>query len=93
MGKFSPTPEQKKAFKDVISVIKKAKKLGLVFYGKSEKLVAYTTKADDYIEQDFSNSLGTGFSQVENLSESILSDSGADDYGSYRSLSDEKKFS
>jgi hypothetical protein len=93
MGKHTPTPTQVKIFKDAVKAIKKAKKAGLVIYAKQYDLVAYNKSADDYIESDFLNSLGTGFSQIECLSERCLADSGADDYGSYRSAEDEEKYS
>ena len=93
MIKFTPTIEQEKAYKDVIKAIKKAKKLGLVFYGKSGALVAYTKQADDYIENNFRESLRGRGGQVDNLHENILADSGADDYGSYLTKEDEEKYS
>lgn len=95
MGKHTPTPAQEKAFKDVVKAFKKAKKLGLVFYGKSGSLVAYNSNADDYLEEvDFNESLGTGFQEVEHLSVlGCITDSGADDYGSYRTYEDLEKYS
>ena len=91
---FTPTLEQEKAFKKVETAIKKAQKLGLVFYGKSGDLVAYTKQADKYIEEDFDNSLGTGLSQVDCISKTgLISDSGADDYACYRTKFDEEMYS
>lgn len=91
---FTPTLKQEKAFKKVEIAIKKAQKLGLVFYGKSESLVAYTKQADRYIEEDFDNSLGTGFNQIESISQTgLISDSGADDYACYRTKHDEEMYS
>ena len=93
MGKHSPNEKQIKAFNDVVAAIKKAKTTGLVFYGKCSTLVAYTKKADDYIhEVEFGLGIGTGFRQVECLGATVLKDSGADDYGSYRSENDELKY-
>ncbi len=92
MGKFTLTDEQEKAFKKVISAMKKAQKTGLVIYAKQYDLVAYTREANDYIEENFEKSLATGFNQVENISIACLADSGADDYGCYRSQSDEDYF-
>lgn len=94
MPNFNSTPEQERVFKSLIRVFKKAKKQGLVFYAKSDSLVAYTKDADDYIEEDFEGSLGTRFSPVPYLSSSnCISDSGADDYGNFRSLEDQEKYS
>lgn len=91
---FEPTEKQKKAFKAVIAAIKRANKSGLVFYGKSDYLVAYKKNADEYIDEvDFSDGLATGFSEIEHLSARALSDSGADDYSCYRSYEDQEKYS
>lgn len=93
MGKHEPTKAQEKAFKDVISAIKKAKKAGLVFYAKQWNLVAYRKEADDYLESfNFSEVLSGKGSVVEYLSDNVLSDSGADDYGRYISFEDEEKY-
>lgn len=92
--KFSLTLKQEEAFKKVEKAIKDAKKLGLVFYAKSEKLVAYTKQANDYIEEDFESSLRGKGNQVECISKSgLINDSGADDYGCYRTEADEEKYS
>ncbi|MBC7750068.1 MAG: hypothetical protein H7Z76_16105 [Methylotenera sp.] len=92
--KFSPTKVQEDAFKKVEKAIKEAKKKGLVFYGKSGSLVAYTKQADKYIEEDFKSSLSGQGNQVECISKTgLINDSGADDYGSYRTKSDEEKYS
>jgi len=95
MGKFTPTPAQEKAFKEVAKAFKKAKKTGLVFYGKSSSLVAYKKNADDYVaELDFQESLGTGFAQIDCLSVlGCLADCGADDYPDYRTYEDQENFS
>lgn len=92
---FSPNKEQILAYKKVFKAIKEAQKKGLVFYGKSGNLVAYTKQADKYNnEVDFSETLGTGFSQIDCISESgLITDSGADDYPCYRSQSDEDMYS
>jgi hypothetical protein len=92
MKKHSPTEKQKKAFKDVITAINKAKRLGLVFYGKCNNLVAYTEQANEYFNGDFEMFLGTGFSQIENLCENVLSDSGGDDYSQYKTQADYDEF-
>lgn len=94
MGKFTPTKKQEEAFKEVAKSIKKAKRLGLVFYGKSGSLVAYKANADEYLdEEDLESNLGTGFDQVECISQhGLICDSGADDYGCYRSGEDQEKY-
>lgn len=92
--KFTPTLEQEKAYKKVASAIKNAQKSGLVFYGKSGSLVAYTKQADEYIEKDFEGSLASGRNQIACISETgLISDSGADDYGCYRTERDEERYS
>lgn len=94
MGKFTPTKKQEDAFNDVVKAFAKAKRLGLVFYGKSGSLVAYKKNADDYMEADFEKSLRGGGNQIENLSAfNCISDSGADDYGCYLTKEDEEKYS
>jgi len=92
---FSPNKEQILAFKKVEKAIKDAQKKGLVFYGKSGNLVAYTKQADNYNnEVDFSRTLGTGFGQIPNISKSgLIVDSGADDYPCYRTQADEDMYS
>ena len=89
--KFSPNKKQDLAFKKVAKAIKDAQKTGLVFYAKSDCLVAYTKQADKYnSEVDFRYTLGTGFSQVSCISQTgLIIDSGADDYPSYRTRADE----
>lgn len=86
---FSPTEEQKLAYKKVAKAIKEAKRKGLVFYGKSGSLVAYTKQADAYVESiGFEKCLG-GYGQIDCISETgLIKDSGADDYPSYQSLED-----
>jgi hypothetical protein len=93
--KFTPNKEQIAAFKKVKNAIKEAQKKGLVFYGKSGNLVAYTKQADEYNnEVDFCDTLGNGFSQIECISETgLIVDSGADDYPEYRSQADEDRYS
>lgn len=93
--KFPPNKGQIKAYEKVKKAIKEAQKKGLVFYGKSGNLVAYTKQADDYNnEVDYGKTLATGFSQIECISESgLIIDSGADDYPSYRSQADQDKYS
>lgn len=89
MGKHTPTKKQEEFFKEVEKAFIKARKAGLVFYGKCGSLVAYKKNADDYIEQDFEGSLATGLKEIEFLSSNkCIIDSGADDYGSYRNESD-----
>jgi hypothetical protein len=92
---FSPNEEQIIAYKKVKKAIKEAQKKGLVFYGKSGSLVAYTKEADKYNDEvDFSQTLGTGFSQIDCISEKgLIVDSGADDYPCYRSQADEDRYS
>jgi len=80
---------QQKAYDSVIRAIKSAQKKGLVFYGKSGNLVAYTKQSDSYVDQNgFEACLRANTEQIENLSTSILQDSGADDYPSYINESD-----
>lgn len=88
-----PTNEQEKYFKKVVIAMKEAKKKGLVFYGKSDVLVAYTKEASDYQNIDFNKTLGTGYGTLPHLSaQRVLDDSGADDYASYLNESDEYMF-
>jgi len=83
---------QKKAFDQVVKAIERAKKTGLVFYGKQWDLVAYTKQADDYANEfGFERSL-SGVSQIPYLSKHILADCGADDYSRYRTQEDREKF-
>jgi len=42
---FKITKEQTEAFHDVINAMKKCQRLGLVFYGKSNGLTAYSSNA------------------------------------------------
>jgi hypothetical protein len=94
MGKFTPTKKQEEAFNEVVKAFKKARKTGLVFYGKCGTLVAYKRNADNYIESDFELSLRGGGGQIENLSSlGCISDSGADDYGCYLTQGDEDLYS
>lgn len=90
-----PTAAQKKAFDKVVKAFQMAKKSGLVFYAKSQNIVAYTKEADNYIENEhgFENCLrGEGY-QIPYISKSFLiNDSGADDYASYITKDDELKF-
>lgn len=92
--KFSSNSGQKKAFNKVIKAIESAKKKGLHFYGKQFNLVAYSSKANDYIvSKDCMSKLNTGFATIECLSGNVLCDSGGDDYPSYRSQKDEDIYS
>ena len=91
--KFAANKKQQEAFNKVIKAIENAQKLGLVFYGKQENLVAYTKQAHNYIEEDFSSSLYGDGNQIEHLSKNVLFDSGADDYGRYRMKEDEERYS
>lgn len=86
--------KQEEAFKEVVKAFQKARKLGLVFYGKSDTLIAYTKQADNYIDQvPFHQACATGYSSLPCLTAlKCISDSGADDYGSYRSQEDEDKY-
>jgi len=89
-NKYIPSQVQVKAFENVIKAIRDANKKGLVFYGKQENLVAYTKEADRYANQfDFGNLLRGRGCEIHFLNESILIDSGADDYGRYMSIEDE----
>lgn len=92
---FSPNEEQIKAYKKVKKAIKEAQKKGLIFYGKSDSLVAYTKQADDYINNvGIEKSLATGFSQIPCISESgLIADSGADDFNCFISKADENMYS
>lgn len=90
MSKFQPTPQQERAFRSVITAIKRAQKQGLRFYGKSDSLVAYTSQAADYaVHHDYST---RGYTQIECLVASVLQDSGADDYPKYISAADYNEF-
>lgn len=94
MSKHIANEKQRKAFDKVISAIKAANKTGLVIYAKSQSLVAYTKQADHYVEEEhgFENCLrGRGY-QIPNLSQSILADSGADDFPCYITMEDNNKF-
>lgn len=95
MGKFSPNKKQREAFERVERAIIAAKKTGLVFYAKSDSLVAYNKAADVYNNQvEFQKTVGTGYSQIECITEfGLINDSGADDYPCYRTEEDEKKYS
>ena len=93
MGKFTPTKKQEDAFKEVVKAFKKARRTGLVFYGKDNNIVAYKGNADEYID-DHDCACATGFQQIEHLSSGrCIIDSGADDYGSYVDQEDEDKYS
>lgn len=94
MKNFNITDEQNKAFKAVARAIKKAQKTGLVFYGKSGSLVAYTKDAADYSDSDFESCFGFGTgSQIDCISETgLIRDSGADDYPNYKTEADEKLY-
>ena len=94
MSKHIPNERQKKAFAQVIKAIERAKKAGLVFYAKSNALVAYTKNADDYANQwDFSTLLSRAEGRtIPFLGENILTDSGADDYVGYMTKEDQKKY-
>lgn len=89
-----PTQKQEQAFNNVVKAFQEAKKAGLVFYGKSGSLVAYKKSADNYIdEEDFHKSTCNPFGTVPHLSShKCIVDSGADDYGKYRTEEDEYKF-
>jgi hypothetical protein len=92
---FNPNQKQKEAFKKVEKAIKDAKKSGLVFYGKSACLVAYTKQADKYIDENgFENCFGNMCSQIPCISENgLINDSGADDYPQFMTKSDEERYS
>lgn len=94
MSKHIANDAQRKAFDKLVKAFKEAKKSGLVIYAKSEKIVAYTKQADNYIENEhgFEKSLrGQGY-QVPNLNANLLADSGADDYGCYMTIEDNHKY-
>lgn len=90
--KFNPTKKQEKAFKLVIAAINRAKKSGLVFYGKQGSLVAYKKQADDYVNQNEDKVEHGKGKQIIHLGENVLADSGADDYPSYVTVGDEKRY-
>lgn len=76
--------KQRLAFEKVVTAIRDAQKQGLAFYGKQEKLVAYTKEASNYIViNDLTEIKYTGNAQIECLAESLLTHSGADDYPMY----------
>jgi len=80
---FEITDKQRKAYKDVAKAIKKAKKLGLVFFGKQSVLTAYPQKAfqlDLVAEIDDRNSESDRGNPVPDLGDhGLIIDSGADD--------------
>jgi hypothetical protein len=92
---FNPTSKQQQAFKRVERAIKDAKKEGLIFYGKSQSLVAYTKEADDYIRTNgFEKCFGTNAGQIPCISKlDLINDSGADDYPQFLTKSDEEYYS
>lgn len=94
MGKHIANDKQRKAFDALIKAFKACNKAGLVIYAKSEKLVAYTKQADNYIEVEhgFEKCLRSYCGQVPCLTSNILADSGADDYASYVSEEDHDKY-
>ena len=90
------TKEQEKAFKEAVNAIKKCRNLGLRVYAKQHDLVAYTKDANDYADEKCPLHR---LSYVDNhgtipylCGNSILSDSGADDYAVYTSQQDAYKF-
>jgi hypothetical protein len=94
MGEFTPTEKQEKLFKEVTKAFSKARKAGLVFYGKGDTLVAYKKNADDYIEEDFAISLRGEGGEIEHLSSlKCINDSGADDMGCYITQEDAELYS
>ena len=95
MKNFTITDEQIKAFKGIERAIKKAQKTGLVLYGKSGSLVAYTEDAANYADSDFKSCFGYGTGHaIDCISEAgLIRDSGGDDYPNYRTKEDERKYS
>ena len=92
--KFQATKKQEELFNKVIQAMELAKKGGLFFYGKSGALVAYTKQVENYVdEHGFEELLRGRGNQIPYLTSEILSDSGADDYISYRTQEDEEKYS
>lgn len=94
MSKHVANEKQVASFKAIVKAIKAANKIGLVFYAKSDNLVAYTKEADHYIENEhgFDTCLRGKGGQIPKLTASILADSGADDYPSYVTKEDDSKF-
>jgi hypothetical protein len=94
MKNFKITNEQNKAFKSVERAIKKAQKSGLIFYGKSGSLVAYTKDAADYADEDFEKCFGYGTgTQIDCISETgLIRDSGGDDYPNFITEDDEELY-
>jgi predicted MarR family transcription regulator len=92
MKNFKINKEQTKAFKSVERAVKKVQKAGLIFYGKSGNLVAYTKDASDYADQDFESCFGYGTGrQIDCISEAgLIRDSGGDDYPSFITEADEE---
>lgn len=91
----NPTEEQEKAFLSVVRAINRAKKKGLVFYGKQTSLVAFTDVASKYMFNSpgycLSNPWENGL--IPHLSGcGLLNDSGADDDAYYNSIEDSEKF-
>jgi len=93
--KHYATKKQEEAFGKVVKAFNEAKKAGLVFYGKSGSLVAYTKIADKYNDAvDFEEALSGNYGAVPFLTDRrCISDSGADDYACYRTEEDSEKYS
>jgi len=87
-----PNKEQEKAFRVAVNALKKCRKLGLRVYAKQWSLVAYTKDADDYADKNDPQFNILGYGVVPHLSETCLTDSGADDYASYITQEDKNKF-
>ena len=91
--KHKPNQKQIKAFENVINAFKEAQKTGLVFYGKQEYLVAYTKNAYEYFKKyDSERTFNSKHKIIPYLSDSVLIDTGSDDYSRYLSKDDEIKF-
>jgi hypothetical protein len=91
-----PNKEQEKAFKTAVNALKKCRDLGLRVYAKQYELIAYTKEADIYADSKCPLHKMANFDDYGNIphlcGQSILSDSGADDYAFYISLEDKELF-
>ena len=77
-----PNKEQKIAFDKVVLAIKNANKKGLVFSGMCDELIAHTTDALEYANNNMR--WGECGITIPYLSSISLSDSGADDPPTYK---------
>lgn len=90
--KFDMNKAQRSALQSVKRAFQKAQAAGIVFYAKSDSLVAYTKECDKYSDEEFSTfekSLASGAPQLPYVSMGgIIVDSGADDYPCFKNNED-----